>query len=159
MQILLTGKSAKIIEKRRIFSSDPKPKEVAKYHPPERRTTKPEVIPSDQFETLKIRVFIKTKVPRFTKLPNKEEILNQSIQKSFENEEELSQMKQQSFKFFKNKASEEKNAYRKRNKLPLSLTEINDTNASFLRKSYFSNSLVKSIDKSLGFKSISNPKI
>ena len=156
MQILLTGKSAKIIEKRRIFSSDPKPKEVAKYHPPERRTTKPEDIPSDQFETLKI---MKTKVPRFTKLPNKEEILNQSIQKSFENEEELSQMKQQSFKFFKNKASEEKNAYRKRNKLPLSLTEINDTNGSFLRKSYFSNSLVKSIDKSLGFKSISSPKI
>lgn len=100
-------------------------------------------------------MFIKTEIPKYTLLPNKTEILNQSIPKSLENEDQILKMKQESFKFFKTKPSMRSQDLKGRNKGLISTSEIHNNISSFLRKHYFTSSGLKVNDESLGLKLLS----
>lgn len=47
------GRSAKIIEQKRIFSSDPKPEKVKQYEPPVKNQTVAKAIPQDWINATK----------------------------------------------------------------------------------------------------------
>jgi len=100
------------------------------------------------------RVFIKTEIPNYKRLPQKSEIIDQSLRKSFEEEPDISQIKLESSKFFKIRAEEGKKLDKSRNMIPTSKSEMN-TSSSFLRKNYFN----KNEQSSLVAKTAISPRI